>query len=192
MAQQVFSFSLILADPVEINSEIEDALFEAGCEDALLGTRCGVAYLDFDRRAKSLSDAIQTAIRDVHQAGFQVARVEPDDIVNSAEIARRTGRSRESIRQLVSGARGPGGFPRPVSSITKASPLWNWVEVAEWFSHTQPLAETLVEGATTIGKINAVLEARRRIPEISEFERLWRRLEANRGPQRRKAATPRK
>jgi len=46
-----------------------------------------------------------------------VVRVEPDDLVSAAEIARRVGRSRESIRQLGGGLRGPGGFPAPLARI---------------------------------------------------------------------------
>ncbi|HEV3417032.1 MAG TPA: hypothetical protein VG056_09475 [Pirellulales bacterium] len=186
MAQKIFSFTLILAHVREITAEIEDALFESGCDDALLGMRCGVAFLDFDRASKSLSEAIRTAVRDVHQAGFDVIRVEPDDWVSAAEIARRTGRTRESIRQLASGARGPGGFPPPESSVTRNSPLWRWGEVAGWFSRTQPSALKLAKDAETIGKINAVLEVRRRVRNVSELQRLWKEYETGRKAKPRK------
>ncbi|MFQ5845167.1 MAG: GTPase RsgA, partial [Planctomycetota bacterium] len=67
-----------------------------------------------------------------------LARVEPDDLVTASEIARRARRSRQSIQQLVEGTRGPGGFPPPVSSLTKRSPIWRWAEVAQWFRSTAP------------------------------------------------------
>jgi hypothetical protein len=47
--------------------------------------------------------------------GLRVMRVEPDDIVTMAEIADRSDRTRESVRLLIAGQRGPGGFPRPMS-----------------------------------------------------------------------------
>ena len=132
--QPAHSFTLILGDVPEITAAVEDALFEAGCDDATLGTRSGVTYLDFDRAASPCEKAIQSAIRDVRRAGFVVVRVEPDDLVTAAEIARRTSRSRESIRQLIRGRRGAGGFPIPVSGVTATSPLWRWLEVADWLT----------------------------------------------------------
>ena len=35
-----------------------DALFEAGCDDATVGRTDGVHYIDFDREAESLGEAI--------------------------------------------------------------------------------------------------------------------------------------
>jgi hypothetical protein len=66
---------------------LENTLFEAGCSDALLGTRDGMVYLDFDREAPSFSEAVSTAIRDVKKAGYQVARVEPDQELIYEEVA---------------------------------------------------------------------------------------------------------
>src|SRR5437660_5119090 len=102
-------FTLILHGFSELTDDVEDRLFEAGCDDALLGVLDGTPFLDFTREASSLKDAILSAIRDVAKAGFEVVRIEPDDLVSAAEIARRAGRSRESIRQLRTAERGPGG-----------------------------------------------------------------------------------
>jgi hypothetical protein len=44
-------------------------LYEAGCDDALIGMRDGVAFADFIREANSFTEAIQSAIRDVERAG---------------------------------------------------------------------------------------------------------------------------
>ena len=161
-------FTLILAGPLKIDRQTEDALFEAGCDDALLGSRDGVVFLDFARTADSFSEAVSTAIRDVRTAGFDVLRVEPDDLVSASEIARRTKRTRQSIRQLSTGVRGPGGFPPPYAQLKSASPLWRWTDIAKWFSdhsigsQTRAAANSF-EQAETIGRVNAVLEAQRLI-----------------------------
>jgi hypothetical protein len=181
---QAHSFTLILGDAPEITSAVEDALFEAGCDDATLGTRCGVTYLDFVRAAGSFEKAVQSAIRDVRRAGFVVIRVEPDDLVTAAEIARRTSRSRESIRQLIRGERGGGGFPIPVSGVTVTSPLWRWLEVADWLTK-HGASPKLVSQAEAIGKINALLEVRRRLPELNDVEALWQALEPETPKKRR-------
>src|SRR4051794_37954463 len=92
-------FTLILAGP-EATEEMAEALFIAGCDDATLGSCNGVISLDFSREAPSLREAVASAIADVGRAdlGLQVVRVEPDELVTAAEIARRIKQSRESVR----------------------------------------------------------------------------------------------
>ena len=73
------SFTLILSAFEEITDEIETALFEAGCNDALLGIHAGSPYLAFDREAKSLELAIRSAIKSVEGCSpkIEVVRVVP-------------------------------------------------------------------------------------------------------------------
>ena len=70
-----------------------DALFEAGCDDALVGTNPDGDYLDFVRTAPTLEDAIASARAAIESVpGLQILRVEPygtrggasDDIVQTA------------------------------------------------------------------------------------------------------------
>ena len=178
------SFTLILSGVSALTEELENALFEAGCDDALLGIQNGSVYLDFEREADSLRNAILTAIRQVETApvGIHVIRVEPDDVVTAAEIARRTSRSRESIRLLSSGERGPGEFPPPVSSLMNQSSLWRWSEVAEWLvknglvdqslSQNQSFGQNAVEIAT----LNSFLDLRRHVPTKKGILELWSSL----------------
>lgn len=69
-----------------------------------------------------------------------VMRVEPDELVWAAEIAHRLGRTRQSVRLLMHGKRGPGGFPRPAATATR-NPLWRWSEVADWFERYERQAD---------------------------------------------------
>jgi hypothetical protein len=64
-----YSFTLILSGIDDLNDEVANALFESGCDDATPSMRNGVVRLSFDREAKTLKDAILTAIRDVKKAG---------------------------------------------------------------------------------------------------------------------------
>ena len=127
-----YQFTLVISGEVDSDDAV-DALFEAGCDDATIGTVDGVGYADFVREAPSFAAAVATAIRQVESVpGLQARRVEPDDLVTMAEIAERLGRSRESVRLLIRGARGPGGFPPPVSHLKAKSRLWRWSEVVVW------------------------------------------------------------
>jgi hypothetical protein len=71
-------FTLILSGVSEITPELSDFLYEATGGDIELNTRDGVAYLEFDRVASSLHEALTSAIEQVEQAGagVRVARVE--------------------------------------------------------------------------------------------------------------------
>lgn len=135
-----------------------DALYEAGCDDATFSQLDGQGYGGFDREAPSLAEALATAIRDVESvAGLRVRRVEPDDLVTLSEIAQRLDRSRESVRLLAAGERGPGGFPGPVSHLRTRHRLWRWSDVAAWAGIASPEEAAR---ATLVAALNAALELR--------------------------------
>jgi hypothetical protein len=162
---KTFNFVLILEGFNELNREVEDRLYEAGCDDALLGMRGATPFLEFDREAKSIREAVVSAIRDVESAGYAVVAVEPDDLVSVAEIAERMGRTRQSAAQLVDGSRGPGGFPSPVHGIDSRVRLWRWGDVLEWLmafdsQAISPEAPSL-EFTRLVAAINGALVVRR-------------------------------
>jgi hypothetical protein len=172
---QTFDFSLVIQGADVLSPLSLDALFEAGCDDATFGEVDGVQHGDFSRDAASLEEAIAGAMAAVERAvpGAVVIRVEPDDLVTASEIAERFGRSRESIRLLIAGRRGPGGFPAPVSHLKARGRLWRWAEVAAWaresIAWTGPGQE-----AAFIAAVNGALELRRLAPRVRE--RRQRRL----------------
>ena len=159
-AGKVFTFTLLVRGASPLDHL--DALYEAGCDDAMFGERQGVAFAEFDRPAASLAAAIDSAIQQVESAvaNLQVVRVEPDELVNAAAIAARTGRSRESIRLLIDNKRGPGGFPPAVCSLNNRTRLWHWSDVARWFAETLGEQAADVDEATLIAAVNAALELR--------------------------------
>jgi len=69
-------FTLIV-DGADLQDEsVIDRLFEAGCDDALVGSVDGVQFIDFDRDAASLDVAVLSAVADVEQVGgVQVVRL---------------------------------------------------------------------------------------------------------------------
>jgi hypothetical protein len=118
-----------------------DALYEAGCDDATFGTDESGTYAVFHREAPTPEAAVLSAIRSIENAGVdvRVVRVDTEDQwLTAAEIAERIGRTRQSIGQLVTGKRGPGGFPSPVVRRDARNPLWSWDEVRAWFAAYDP------------------------------------------------------
>lgn len=71
-AEKTFGFTLIYSGPTELTQELEDAIFEAGCDDALLGIVEGRLILDFSRKAPSLREALFSAINDVERTGLPI------------------------------------------------------------------------------------------------------------------------
>ena len=76
-----YHFVLVLSGFSEPNESIENALFEAGCDDALLICRDNVPYLEFDRQATNFEKAVFSAIFDVESAniGAKVLQVKPEE-----------------------------------------------------------------------------------------------------------------
>jgi hypothetical protein len=100
--KETHSFTLILSGLSGLTDKLENTLFEAGCNDALLGTRDGVVYLDFDREAPSFAEAVSTAIRDVTKAGYQVAEIEPgDEVIAACPVAVKKGARLASLAEWV-------------------------------------------------------------------------------------------
>ena len=155
-------FVLVLSGVTESTEGLEDILFEAGCDNALIFYKKNTVYLEFDREGASFEEAVFSAIRAVEGTGIgiKVKRIEPDMIVNLSDIAKRTDLSRQLVSMLVSGDRGDGTFPSPISKITSLNPLWSWSAVAKWMFDHNKLEEEKVWQAYLIEDLNGALELR--------------------------------
>ncbi len=69
-------FTLIVDGPDVQSGTTVDALYETGCDDALIGRADGVQYIEFDREAAGLVEAVLSAVADVERvAGVKVVRI---------------------------------------------------------------------------------------------------------------------
>ena len=142
-----------------------DALFEAGCDDATVGTgRYGSVALDFSREAVSADVAIRSAIADVLKAipGAQLTEIAPD-LVNLADLAGIVGCSRQNIRKYAAAEirTVPAAFPDPV--YTGNPSLWRLAEVLVWFDRNtdlHPDPRTL-ELARVVSEVSADIHRQR-------------------------------
>lgn len=160
-----FQFTLVIEGDLS-QEKVALALFEAGCDDATFGVLDGMGYGDFLREGPTLAEAVLSALRQVESTGtLRVLRVEPDDIVTMSDIADRLGRTRESVRLLIAGRRGPGGFPPPISHGIERGRLWRWSDVLGWLEQLGPEE---VEAAHFMAAINAALELRRQLPVMND------------------------
>lgn len=81
-------FTLILSGIAEITPELADALYAATGGDIEFSMRDNVSYLEFDRQAASLREAVDSAIAQVEGTGFgvRVVRVESESANTIAKI----------------------------------------------------------------------------------------------------------
>ena len=63
----VHHFTLIVYGPDLQDDAVINAVFEVGCGDAAIGRIDGIQYVDFDREAPSLDEAILSAVADLER-----------------------------------------------------------------------------------------------------------------------------
>jgi predicted DNA-binding transcriptional regulator AlpA len=155
-------------DDLSINlyDRIDDASLMGPDED-------GSFLYEFDRVAPTLPDALATALSELTSAlpEATVLRVHEYDLPSIRDIAERSGRSVESVRLLVRGKRGPGGFPPAAGKLGGRMQVWRLAEVAEWFEHRlgEPLPDTA--DSAFLQAFNDALDIRRLVGRLGERER---------------------
>lgn len=176
----IHEFTLVLDHVNDKTIGLEDHLFNCGCDDALINFRSGTVYLDFNRQAPSLEDAVISAIKDIESSplGAKVINILPDDLVNESEIAKRLARTRQTVSLWVKRARRKKNtfFPNPISKLSDKSPLWRWHDVVKWLYDQNLIHDRrLIDSAMFIGNLNAVLSERD--PQVREYRhRILRKL----------------
>ena len=131
MTEFYFLLKFDLPDPETDPDKFVDALYEAGCDDAVIGIgQHGRVALNFTRAATSALAAVASAIADVKKAIPDARLVEATpDLVGLTDIAQILGCSRQNIRRLVIGNRSI--FPSPIHE--GSSTIWHLAKVLPWF-----------------------------------------------------------
>jgi predicted DNA-binding transcriptional regulator AlpA len=162
MIMSEYEFTLKFAIPVDSDREsLETCLFEAGCDDALLGTgHKGRVALTFQRKASSGAKAVESALADVQRALPKARLVEAEpDLVGVSDIADLFAFSRQNMRKLLQTH--TESFPLPLHE--GRSSLWHLADVLDWFEQRQgrPVDPMLREVAGVNMQTNAAREVRR-------------------------------
>ena len=70
-----YAFTLEVSGIDTGRENYEDALYEAGCDDALIAVINGTMFLDFHRDGLSFEDAVKSASRDVGNVSLHFSRL---------------------------------------------------------------------------------------------------------------------
>jgi hypothetical protein len=141
-----------------------DALFDAGCDDAVVGVgQYGMIGLDFTRAAASAEDAVRSAVDNVRAAipGAVLVQAGPD-LVGLTEMAAIFGCSRQNMRKYATGqSGGPDAFPLPV--VMGAPSLWHLAEIVGWLKRNASVQppDHVFEISRATAKLNFETERKR-------------------------------
>ena len=155
MATHLFIFELrLVATGLSLdNDEQLCRLIDAFGEDTTVAGSPEVGELSLLLDAGDPLTAALDAIAELRRVApeIQVRRVD-EDLVAIPDITVRIGRTRENVRQLADGTRGPGSFPPPVGIVGDAIRVWRWADVEPWLrGHarydfpTRPLPTTVLD-----------------------------------------------
>ncbi len=142
----------------EVTEDEADALYGV-IDDGSISTGQGETEIEFSREASNWAEAIGSAIRDIEtMPGIVVTGAGQEDLVSLSDIAHRTRRSKEAVRQWAAGGRGPGGFPEPEWRSPGEVRFWSWTQVAAWIGENLNLA--VESGPAELRWADEVLKAR--------------------------------
>lgn len=157
-----YDFTMTFAIPVSISDEVLEAkLFEAGCDDAILGLgQKGRLALHFTRQAESAEAAILSALGTVKNAVPEARLVESGpDLVGISDMAKLLAFSRQNMRKLIQ--TNLASFPLPLHE--GASAIWHFADVLAWFStvRKREIEPELMDVARVSMNVNLARETRR-------------------------------
>jgi len=173
MQEYEFTLKFKLPDPGTDADIYIDALYESGCDDAIIGVGLrGLIGLDFIREAPSAYKAMFSAIQDVRKAIPQAELIEASpDFVGITDIAKLIGCSRQNVQKLVS----KSNLNPPLAVYGGAQSVWHLLEFLTWLKESKgyKIDQSLLEIAKTTRNLNCIKESRRLDPEMQkQFQEL--------------------
>ncbi len=156
MNKYEFTLTFSLPEAEDNPEQYLDALYAAGCDDALIGTgQSGSIALEFVREAGTAVEAIESAIANVKAAipGAELNEAKPD-LVGLTDVAAILNCSRQNVRKYMVKYL---DFPKPVHTGT--ADLWHLWDVARFEKINVP--KTIAELSKTTFKVNLDIQQHR-------------------------------
>lgn len=167
----IYDFTLALTGADKITTDLENALYEHGCDDATLSQSHQRLWLDVTREACSFEEAVLAAVQDVRRVGaaiglpLDVVAIDVCPLITQAGMARRLGCSRQYVGQLVAAGRKGRAFPAAECHLQEGMPLWRWALVASWLAEEGMLKQQVADEALSAERLNDSLRQTRETPD---------------------------
>jgi hypothetical protein len=152
MSEYEFSF---IVEGFDVEDAVSNDLLVENFDYARASETAGLVTVLFNVEAAAANDALHQTLKRFSTLfpNAKVVRLNRD-LVSIADVASRTNRTGESVRLYVTGKRGPGSFPMPISVLHGGTRVWEWATVVDWFR--RHLGE-LTDEAEMIDAENAAL-----------------------------------
>ena len=75
----IHEFTIVLANVEELTPDLAEWRLYEVFDDGTAGSCNGEVFIDFHRKAPTFSEAVQSALADVHKAAQEVARVQTEE-----------------------------------------------------------------------------------------------------------------
>lgn len=152
-----FELSYALPSPDADPDDFVDVLYEAGCDDALLGIgRRGHIGMMFTRHHDSAWNALMSAIRDVREAipGARLEEAGPD-LVGLTDLGLLLEVSRQNARKLIVDSREQAPDPAHIGNPS----LWHLADLLRWLREVKryKFDDRLLEVAEVTRQINLAI-----------------------------------
>lgn len=148
----IYDFTLVLSGVSLKTEDLEDRLYEANCDDALLCFCGDTPYLEFSRKANDAESAIASALKDLAAGHFEVASIQEVGYVTVSGAAAMANIKKSTFDHYAKGRRGKG-FPAPRYGLQTGTPLYYWPAIAQWLSDNKKAPETLAQVAQAAIKL---------------------------------------
>jgi len=179
---ELYNFTLSLSGVQSKTEGLADAIYDHGCDDALVFYHRSSVYVEFDREAESLHQAIKSAVYHIESANIGAFAISVDSVlVGLSDVAELSDATRQAITFLKNGSCGKEDFPDQTLRISGQSSLLDWSEVACWLNNCDRLGnidkstrERLVLNAKTLSKWNLALRLRalQNLEDIDAIEKI--------------------
>lgn len=186
MTTYEFTLLFALQEKARAANELVDALYEAGCDDAVVGLgNPKLIVLEFAREAATAMEAMQSAIGDVRKAipGARLIEAKPD-LVSLSEIAEVMGCTRQNMRKYAIGQIRAIKQPFPAPAYTGSPSLWHLCEVAQWAASADDLkiSSSLAELSRQAHDININVRAGQKVQLVADSRQSLRPRRAGSAP----------
>lgn len=159
MSEYVFTITVGGAIASDQEGQFLDRVYEAGCDDGVVGFNEGTPFIEFMREADSAEEAITSAIANIEAAGYQAQYLEESGLMLLADIAHRVEIKSTTLHNFKTGLRGPGKFPKAVSGLDSKSQLYPYQDVVRWLNDAGKIdSPELVEVADAAAKLAGLFE----------------------------------
>ncbi len=159
-----------------------DALFETGCDDAVMGVgKVGYLAADFTRESSTAFDAIKSAIEAITQAIPHAKLIKAGPyIANLSEMANLFGCTKQNLSKYARGE-SASSEPFPCSIVSGKVDYWYVLDVAIWLFKQNKLniQDNDIEVLKAIHDLNVAIEETRNEYEYNDdFLSLAKRVAA--------------